>query len=238
MFDRGTDVTALLWFIYKLEQEAEIYGGRIHFVLGNHDVMNLYGNVKYVAPKYTALAKKLKLDYKELYGEKSELGKWLRTKNAMVKINKTLFCHAGVSIDLVNNDVSLAQANEKIRNGLGLRKHNIRFFDHTAGILFGRKGPLWYRGHFGDYKSYYKKTTQDEISKILEFYDVNKIVVGHTVVDSIRYLLDEKVIAIDVVNKNDPRKSGKKGLPDYWEALLIDNGKYFKMNTNGETQEL
>jgi len=35
-FDRGLNVTETLWLIYKLEQEAEKVGGKVHFILGNH----------------------------------------------------------------------------------------------------------------------------------------------------------------------------------------------------------
>ena len=50
--DRGTNVTQCLWLIYKLEQQAALQNGKVHFVIGNHEAMNLQGNVKYVAPKY------------------------------------------------------------------------------------------------------------------------------------------------------------------------------------------
>jgi hypothetical protein len=43
-FDRGVSVTECLWLIYRLEQEAEKVGGRVHFVLGNHEAMVMYGD--------------------------------------------------------------------------------------------------------------------------------------------------------------------------------------------------
>ena len=54
--DRGEQVTQCLWLIYKLEQEAAKQGGRVHYLLGNHEAMNLQGNAGYVAPKYLGLA--------------------------------------------------------------------------------------------------------------------------------------------------------------------------------------
>ena len=44
MVDRGEYVTQVLWLIYKLEQEASAAGGHVHFILGNHEAMNLEGN--------------------------------------------------------------------------------------------------------------------------------------------------------------------------------------------------
>ena len=47
-FDRGTQVFESLWLIYKLEDDAEKQGGKVHFILGNHDIMNLEGDYRYV----------------------------------------------------------------------------------------------------------------------------------------------------------------------------------------------
>ena len=41
LFDRGNEVTACLWLLYKLEDEAKAKGGYVHVVLGNHEIMNL-----------------------------------------------------------------------------------------------------------------------------------------------------------------------------------------------------
>ena len=41
MFDRGHDVTKVLWFLYDLEKQAKEKGGKLHVMLGNHDVMVL-----------------------------------------------------------------------------------------------------------------------------------------------------------------------------------------------------
>ena len=36
-FDRGNQVTEVLWLVYSLEEKAKEAGGYVHFVLGNHD---------------------------------------------------------------------------------------------------------------------------------------------------------------------------------------------------------
>jgi len=43
IFDRGHDVTRTVWFLYKLERQAKEQGGRVHVVLGNHEIMT-FGN--------------------------------------------------------------------------------------------------------------------------------------------------------------------------------------------------
>ncbi|HYF03014.1 MAG TPA: metallophosphoesterase, partial [Patescibacteria group bacterium] len=94
-FDRGTSVTETLWLIYKLEGEAEKAGGKVHFILGNHEMMNMYGNLKYLEDKYLKNAKLIDEKYKDFYWTESELGRWLRTKNIAEQIGTILFVHGG-----------------------------------------------------------------------------------------------------------------------------------------------
>jgi len=50
--DRGPQVTEVLWLIYSLEEKAKAAGGYVHFILGNHEIMNLSGDLRYVSKKY------------------------------------------------------------------------------------------------------------------------------------------------------------------------------------------
>ncbi|MFZ5979405.1 MAG: metallophosphoesterase, partial [Candidatus Zixiibacteriota bacterium] len=52
IFDRGSRVTECLWLVYQLQQEAPANGGRVHFVLGNHELMVLRGDIRYVHERY------------------------------------------------------------------------------------------------------------------------------------------------------------------------------------------
>ena len=54
--DRGYSTTQVLWFIYKLEQEAKEHGGLVHFILGNHELYNMQGQYKSAKQKYYAVA--------------------------------------------------------------------------------------------------------------------------------------------------------------------------------------
>ncbi len=49
VLDRGRDSRAALDLIRKLEGEAALAGGAVHLVLGNHELMNLTGDLRYVA---------------------------------------------------------------------------------------------------------------------------------------------------------------------------------------------
>ena len=49
ILDRGADSRAALELTMRLEAEAEQAGGRVHMLLGNHEIMNLVGDLRYVA---------------------------------------------------------------------------------------------------------------------------------------------------------------------------------------------
>ncbi|MGI9329478.1 MAG: metallophosphoesterase [Gammaproteobacteria bacterium] len=50
VLDRGADSRAALELIIALQEQAPAAGGRVWMVLGNHEVMNLTGDLRYVAP--------------------------------------------------------------------------------------------------------------------------------------------------------------------------------------------
>ena len=48
LLDRGTDGRRVLDLLMRLEGEARKAGGRVHALLGNHEVMNMLGDLRYV----------------------------------------------------------------------------------------------------------------------------------------------------------------------------------------------
>jgi len=47
--DRGGDSRQVLDLLMKLEKQARKSGGRVHALLGNHEAMNIYGDLRYVS---------------------------------------------------------------------------------------------------------------------------------------------------------------------------------------------
>src|SRR5688500_11181641 len=50
LLDRGADSRKVMDLLLRLEEEAQQAGGRVHCLIGNHEAMNLYGDLRYLAP--------------------------------------------------------------------------------------------------------------------------------------------------------------------------------------------
>ncbi len=48
--DRGPDTRKIIEHIRKLAKQAKKKGGRVHSLIGNHEAMNMYGDLRYVHP--------------------------------------------------------------------------------------------------------------------------------------------------------------------------------------------
>jgi len=233
--DRGEYVTQTLWFVYKLEKQAHSQNGKVHFILGNHELMDLKGRTDYAQDKYVAAAQLITKEddpskaFRYLFSEDSELGAWLRTKSSIERIGDIIFVHAGLSPELITYNFSLQQINDSIRAYLVWQTDDIE--NDRARFLFRSFGPLWFRGMVMDYKDYYKKVTEEEVNQILDFYDANAVVIGHTIVDSISTDYEDKVIRIDI---HQPTKKNTGNA----QALLIEDNTFYRVNDFGERNKL
>ncbi len=219
VFDRGAEPTECLWLLYKLESEAEKHGGKLHFILGNHEIMNLNNNTKYVDKLILKNSFLIRKSYDSLYGIDSELGRWLRSKNIAMKIGDLLFVHAGISSSIDSLNLSIENLNKITLANIGLRKEQIKGAENLA-VTSSKIGPYWYRGYFND------AVDEESLGRILKKYDAQRIIVGHTIVDTISYLFNGKVIAVD----EEHQENIKKG---YMHALLIENGKFYIIDDKG-----
>ncbi len=226
VFDRGPQVTECLWLIYKLEKQAEETKGKVHFTLGNHEAMVLQGDDRYVHDRYKEVAEKFKMTIPELYGTDSEFGRWLRTKNTIIRINDLLFCHAGINPELLQNGYNLNDINNLIRNNIDLTKSEIKA-KADLKLLFGSNGPLWYRGYFTD-SDKYEQISQNNLWSLLDDMEVSKIIVGHTTQDFINPFFKDRVIPIDTGIK----------YGDHGEGLLWENGIFYRAKANGEKERI
>ncbi len=219
-FDRGLHVTECLWLLYKLEAEAEAAGGKVHFILGNHEILNLQGNAQYVRKKYLENATLIGEPYNRWYDKQTELGRWLRSKNSLEKIGDYLFCHGGLSPELVATRLSLTDINHLGRQYLGQQVETID--SEAARVIFDQYvGVYWYRGAAKN------KLRTSEVKRIVANWGAKRMVVGHTLQADLTALNGGKVICVDLYHEENLRQG-------FMKTLLIENGVCFGIDSKGE----
>lgn len=96
--DRGPDVRAIFDLLMSLEKQAAAAGGKVHVVLGNHEFMNLVGDLRDVSPEAIA-GFGGEAAYREAFSKDSRYGKWLRSKPILVEVDGNVFMHGGIDLE-------------------------------------------------------------------------------------------------------------------------------------------
>lgn len=227
MFDRGEYVTQCLWLLYKLEQEAQLVGGQVHFIIGNHEVLNFEHDYRYVRDKYIENAHYMGEMLYDLYDQNTELGQWLRSKNILENAgNSALLIHAGLSPNVRNLNLTYQEINDFGRLGMD---GNCPAGSAACEIVNGgsSEGVYWYRGIARE------EVSQAQVDDIISYFNGETMIFGHTLFPQITPLYDQKVIAIDVDH-------GGNFEAGFMQALLFENGCYYRfiVGPNGNNQEL
>jgi hypothetical protein len=232
VFDRGAHQLEILWLLYELDEQARAAGGAVHLLLGNHEIMAMTGDLRYLHARYALSAQQLGVQsYSQLFDAHGVLGQWLRTRPAVLKLNDGLYLHGGISRALVDRGLSLAEINDGVRAGLNELPPSGPDERERVEFLLGPAGPLWYRGYFAE-DARAPEATSAELDGVLARFGVNRVLVGHTKVPTITPLYDGKVIAVQVYPGHEP--DGR----DHFEALSIRNGKLLRALPDGSTQPL
>lgn len=247
--DRGDQVSQVLWLIYKLEEQALQHGGKVHFVLGNHEIMNMQGNASYADMKYIAAAQRVSRlqgwsqATRYLYSEQSETGRWLRSKNVAEKIGPYIFVHGGLNTAQVAAGLTLPEMNQIARQHYGATPSQAAATGKVQVVLSHYTSPYWDRSLSMDWllgayfllrdpvDSRVQRTTQDELDKVLAHFGAQTVVVGHTVVDQVQADYGGKVIKMDV------RHGRSKGSPQT-QGLLIEGGQVYRVDGLGAKTSL
>jgi hypothetical protein len=217
VFDRGGLVTECLWLIHRLEAEAEKAGGRVHYLLGNHEMMVLRGDLRYVNARYAdGIVKMTRIAYPDLFGPDMELGRWLRTRPAAVRLNGVLFVHGGLGPAALERGLTLADLNATASQIIDLPYY-----------IQSSEGPFWYRGYFGPSTSY-PAITEAQLDSVLAFYEAKAVVVGHSedTVATIKRLFGGRVYGVDV-------KLEELG---GFEGLLWKGGTFLRVGVDGTAE--
>jgi hypothetical protein len=250
ILDRGPDSRKALDLLRRLEDEARRAGGAAHLLLGNHEVMRMLGDLRFVSPgEYAAftnatsnrtrqafvdsapadlrpqLLKETPLGFVEMrlaFGREGEYGRWLRKLDVAVKINGFLFLHGGISPATASMDCDALNAT--------VRRELMSDLDKTraeplASLAAREDGPLWYRGLAEEPDAF-----APQVAAILSGQRARAIVVGHTVAPDgrIRTRFGGRIVQIDTGMQRIYAPAGRGS------ALQIQQGALTAIYENGQ----
>ncbi|HEX6063107.1 MAG TPA: metallophosphoesterase [Longimicrobiales bacterium] len=197
--DRGPDVTRLLWTLYRLEREAHAAGGGLHVLLGNHEIMVMLDDLRYVHANEMQLATLHGTPYHRLlHPRESVLGRWLATKPPLIKAGDLLLVHGGVSREFakhspqqlarmlsqhMRDDIFLAHLDTTLRITVD-STHLAAWQD----FFWGERSLFWNRSYLES------DTVAAELDHVLRQFGAAAMVVGHTPVEMIHARFDGRLI--------------------------------------------
>ena len=184
VLDRGPDSRKAMDLLRELELQASRAGGAVHALIGNHEAMVPMGDWRYVHPGEVESFGGEE-QFRKAMSAEGKYGKWIRSHDAVVKINDVLFVHGGLRAAYA--DMSLEEINATIRDELTEGT--------SGGILTDSSGPLWDRFlSLAD-----EEEVAEELQAVLKAYGASRMVVGHTVwPEGIATRAGGRLIRIDV----------------------------------------
>jgi TPR repeat protein len=257
VLDRGPDSRAVMDLLIRLEKQAAAAGGAVHCLIGNHEAMNIYGDLRYVSPgefaSYAngAAAPTHPASYADFQGSLTEsaqpndpsampdpsrfpgfaerraafsldgtYGRWIRAHNSVIKIDRTLFVHAGLGPKYMGWETGAINA--------AVRQELDDFTRLHGGVTIDPDGPLWFQGlALGDEAQF-----EPLVDGLLKHFDVDRIVIGHAYADAaITPRFDGKVVMVDIGISRVYDNVGKIG------CLEIDQGRAYALH-RGQKLEL
>jgi hypothetical protein len=189
VLDRGDDEDEILAMALRLETEAAAAGGHFVTLIGNHELMNVQGDFRYVTPEgYDDFhrfgpghrGRRVAFEPGGYYARE------LAARNVAVLVGDTLLVHGGLTA-------------ESLVGGLDAIDDEARAFLLGQGPLSARlsseESPVWYRGFAGEMDD----AACAALASALERAGAARMVVGHTVQESgITSACDGRVWRIDV----------------------------------------
>lgn len=238
LIDRGPGSRQVLDLLMRLQTEAQSAGGMLHVTIGNHEALNLLGDLRYVTPAefaaYQAEDPAVLPDTthppgffgkRAAFARDGQYGRWLLGLPVAIIINDTLFMHGGPSAVLAG--LSIEEINQRYRAALT----NVvsmpdagRLDAAHANPLLSDDGPNWYRG-----AALCNEASETDVLKpLMDGLGVKRVVIGHTVARNMRVAsrFDGTVVKLDT----GMNRAVYKGHP---AALVLEHGDMRVMYAEG-----
>ena len=196
-FDEDSDIK-ILEFFTELNKKARSKGGYVISLLGNHEILNVDGNMDYVSykgikqfeneinPETNEKFKSGLEARKYLFKNGNKYAKFLAcTRQTAVIIGSNLFVHAAILPNLARK-FEINELNLLIKKwllGIINNSDKIKGIGKLSDILFNyEKSPFWPRflGNLPPNVSIEDETCVDYLVEPLELYNCNNMIIGHT----------------------------------------------------------
>ncbi|KAI8906449.1 Metallo-dependent phosphatase-like protein [Gorgonomyces haynaldii] len=166
--DRGPDTIALYRLFQKLIVQAKEQGGQVIPLLGNHEVMNLMEDWRYVTQEDIQSFGGYE-QRKQDWSQDGWLGKYVRSLKITANVNGTVFFHGGAHPKYAK--LGVEEMNKQSDKGVTLSPEEMWHYQ-----LFGGEGPLWYRGYAQDPEASVCPLLQQALVDL----NATRMVIGHT----------------------------------------------------------
>jgi hypothetical protein len=222
LLDRGPHSRRVMDLLMTLERQATRAGGRVHVLLGNHEVMNIAGDLRYVSPEEFAAfrtpdsdslraaafeqladpARRFDPQYREAWEAERPLG-WVEHRLAFARDGKygrwIRQLDALVVVDealFLHGGLSPKYAEATVESlNETIRAELADPARVMEGVAFDTDGPLWYRG----LALQPEEEIAPHVDRLLAHHGVKRIVIGHTVTPGVILpRVGGKVLMIDV----------------------------------------
>eukprot|EP00667_Euglena_gracilis_P010555 EG_transcript_10750 len=186
--DRGPDTRYVLDYLDELGQQARRAGGAVVRLLGNHELMNLQDDYRYVAPEDTSSFQGPRPRH-TAFSPRGEYGKRIMSFPATVVLNDTVFVHAGLTPAWAK--MGQAEINRRVATAISSRK-----WEDPA---LGDEGPLWTRRLVYSAQDHDCSVVRGSLAALsaAEGRRIARIVVGHTPADRVRSHCEGALLATD-----------------------------------------
>lgn len=189
------DDIKILKFFTELNKQAKKQGGQVISLLGNHELMNVEGDFRYVSkknidyfegykdPETNKTFKTAKEAREYAFSPGHEYSKFLGcTRRAAIIIGSNLFVHAGIINSMLNNSIEEFDL-EKINNGIKKWLIGLSNGEDIKKIVEGSSNSMFWTRILGYMQPDLKKDNEEckkNIDKVLKLFNIGHIIVGHT----------------------------------------------------------
>jgi hypothetical protein len=253
--DRGAETKKIMDLLMALEKQASRAGGKVHALIGNHEAMNMYGDLRYTtegefAAFRTADSERVRAAFWEQESQampsrpdEATRKKWETEHPPGWVEHRVEFGPRGrygrwirshPAVVRINDAIYLhggisprfaATPMEQINAAVAAELADFRKIKEGSPVT-SEDGPLWYRGLAKEDGP----AMEAHVDQVLKTHEVKRIVIGHTpTAGAVMPRFDGKVIAIDV------------GLSAYYggyrACLLQEGGRLYAIH-RGQKVEL